>query len=318
MTTPLSDRPRVSVCLLAYNHARSLRDTVRSVLEQDFEDYELILSDDCSSDATWEIILAIAEADPRVRPVRTPRNLGMAGNANFAVAQARAPFIALLHHDDICERSLLRRWVEVIERDPDIAFVSNGYGAYGNDAHHKIPLAERTDGREVLEKFVFPVWGCPFRGTAMVRRTCWDAVGGMRERFGLLADVDLWMRLAARWSVGYVADPLIIVKHDRPADYPSAYVDWTWYRTRLLYEIHGHNRIDYYGRKGLRNRARWAEFRLRVSKDTVRWLAYAVVKRRWAMLETSDELANEFELPPVRWLRRTLALASSAAQPRTR
>jgi glycosyltransferase involved in cell wall biosynthesis len=316
VTEPRSCTPRISVCLLAYNHANIIRDAIRSVLDQDFQGYELILSDDCSTDETWAIIQAIAAENPGVRALRTPHNMGMAGNANFAVAHAKAPFIALLHHDDLCQPTLLRRWLEVIERHSDVSFVSNGYAVHGTDIKQVAAFAERNDGRELLESRLLPILGSPFRGTAMIRRTCWDAVGGMREQFGMLADVDLWMRLSARWAVGYVREPLIVVRHDRPSYYPQAYVGWSWPRMRLGYVLYGTNHREYYGVDGLRTQVHLLKFRLRVSRNIGYWLAYAVVKRRWDMLATSEQVANEFELPPVVWIRRGLAKATERIQHR--
>jgi glycosyltransferase involved in cell wall biosynthesis len=304
--------PKIAVCLLAYNHANIIADSIRSVLAQDFADYELILSDDCSTDDTWNVIQQLAATDARIRAVRTPRNLGMAGNSNFAVAQSKAPFIALLHHDDLYRSDLLSRWLEVLERHPEAAFAANGYAIHGQSLLRIEPYAECNDGRQLLEQYLLPIWGCAFRGTAMIRRSCWESVGGMRERFGMLADVDLWMRLAARWSVGYVAEPLITVRQERPDDYPDAYTKWSWPRMRLLYEIHGTIRDELYGRSGVRNRVRWERYRLRVSRDIAYWLAYAVAKQRWDMLATSDEIANEYELPPVRWLRESLRVGANA------
>lgn len=302
--------PKISVCLLAYNHAAILRETVTTILAQEFRDFELILSDDCSTDDSWSLCLQLAAADARVRAVRTPHNLGMAGNSNYAVAQARAPFIALLHHDDLYSPRLLAAWLDVIERHPDMGFVSNAYAYHHSELLHDSKFPERSDGVRMLEDRLLPRWDCPFRGTALIRRSCWDELGGMRTRFGMLADVDLWMRLAARWSVGYVREPVVTVRHAWPEEYPSAYKSWSWPRMRIAYDIHGINRLEHYGRNTLRDRLRYEVFRARVSANISFWLAYAVAKRRWDMLETSSEVDNEYELLLGKLLRRALARAA--------
>ena len=85
---------------------------------QTIEDFEVIVSDDRSTDGTWEHILDLAEKDSRIRPIRTSSNIGMAGNANYAVSHSSQSYIALLHHDDLCRKDLLEKWVEVIQRHP--------------------------------------------------------------------------------------------------------------------------------------------------------------------------------------------------------
>jgi glycosyltransferase involved in cell wall biosynthesis len=62
---------QVSVCLLTYNHAHLVESTIRSILAQSLTDFELIISDDCSTDATWAHVLALAATDSRIKPLRT-------------------------------------------------------------------------------------------------------------------------------------------------------------------------------------------------------------------------------------------------------
>ncbi|WP_168210621.1 glycosyltransferase family 2 protein [Persicimonas caeni] len=291
----INSEEKISVCLLTYNHVHMIEETLASIMDQSVDGFEIIVSDDCSTDGTWELVQQIAAGDERVRAVQPPENRGMPGNANYAVEQSDRPYIALLHHDDIYRTDLLERWVDVAERHPDVAFVFNAYGFEDTDEVHVHPYAERVDGRQFLEGRLFSGWGCPVRGTALIRRSCWDAVGGMHTQFNLLADVDLWMRLAARWAVGYVPEPLISVRQERPEDYPESYSEFSWFRQRMLYEIHAANHLDYYDLSTLRGALAWWRFRGRLSADIFKWLTYAVVRRQKRMLETSAEGASEYE-----------------------
>lgn len=299
---------RISVCVLTYNHEAIIQSTLATVLDQTLDGYELIVSDDCSTDGTYARILEMAEQDPRIRPVRTPHNMGMPGNANFAVSLSDRPYIALLHHDDLYRRDLLEKWLEMIETDPDITFVFNPYGMHGSDGIHTAGLPEGClDGRWLLETHLFPSWGCAVRGTAMIRRLSWQAVGGMREHFGLLSDVDLWMRLAMRGAVGYVDEPLITVRQERPEDYPDSYKSdalWAfWKRQRLLYEIHAANQLAYHDLGTVGGRLAWWRFRLRLNMETAKWLAYAVVRRKPVLITTSGDGDTAYDLPPLRFMR---------------
>jgi glycosyltransferase involved in cell wall biosynthesis len=182
---------KISVCVLTYNHVEIIESTLRSILDQTILGFEVIVSDDCSNDGTWECIQTLAAKGLRIRAVRTPQNLGMPGNANFAVAQSSRPYIALLHHDDVCREDLLEKWAGVLERNSSAAFVFNSYEVYKSDYVYPEPLfGECIDGEWLLSKVLFARWGSVVRGTAMVRREVWEQVGGMRPQFGLLADVD--------------------------------------------------------------------------------------------------------------------------------
>lgn len=309
---------RISVCLLTYNHVALVESTLASILTQTIGGYEVIISDDCSTDGTWELVKTLAERDPRLCAVRTPRNLGMPGNANFAASHSSRPYIALLHHDDLYREDLLEKWEGVMERHPDVGFVFNSYGVYESSYVYGHPFtAERLDGKRFLERHLFPSWGCPVRGTALIRRALWNQLGGMREEFGLLADIDLWMRLAARAAVGYVAEPLITVRQIRPDYYPEIYQGrgWSWRRQRFLYEIHAANRLAHYDSACLADRRRLSTFRLRQSLETAKWLVYALVRRKWDMIETSDESATAQDQL---WLRVFRGLVRRAAKPLVR
>jgi glycosyltransferase involved in cell wall biosynthesis len=318
MTASLGDK--ISVCLLTYNHVNVIESTLASILDQTINGYEVIVSDDCSTDGTWERIQAMASTDPRIRAIQTPKNLGMPGNANFAVSQTNRPYIALLHHDDIYRKDLLEKWAGVMTRYSDVGFVFNPYGKYGSDFiyREKMP-GEYIPGRWLLDNYLFARWGCVVRGTAMIRREAWYAVGGMRESYGLLADIDLWMRLAMRGPVGYVDEPLITVRHARPEYYPDIYrgKNWHWSRLTLLYEIHATNRIEYLDLSSICGRVTWWNFRWRLNLETAKWLTYALVRKKWPMIESSAQSATAYDfwwLKGYRYmLQRVLALQKEAA-----
>lgn len=318
---------RIAVCLLTYNHVDVIESTLKTLLDQTITGYEVIVSDDCSTDGTWERILALAALDARIKPVRTPHNMGMPGNANFAVAQSARPYIALVHHDDLYRKDLLEKWAGVLDRHSDAAFVFNLYGVFGSDCVYEEPMlsqepmpSECIDGKWLLKEYLFARWGCVVRGTAMIRRESWAQVEGMREQFGLLADIDMWMRLAMRGPVGYVAEPLITVRHQRPENYPDDYKEntWSWRRQRFLYEIHASNRLSYLKLNTLLGRLQWWIFRLRLSAETTKWLIYAVVRKKPEMIASSHESVTQYDLWQLRVLRYILqrSFASRSSLPK--
>jgi hypothetical protein len=220
--------------------------------------------------------------------------------------QIDARYIALLHHDDICRPDLLERWLNVARRHVDVAFVFNDYGVFQTERTYRHNLPERIEGHVFLHDHMLRRWSSPVRGTALIRKDCWAEVGGMREQFGLLADIDLWMRLSARWAVGHVNEPLIMIRQERPADYPKEYKVFSWRRQRLLYEIHGAaQRENSRGLKIVRSML-WWRFRMLVTLDVIKWLVYAVVKRRRDIVMESQDAATALEMFPSRVIRLTL------------
>jgi glycosyltransferase involved in cell wall biosynthesis len=112
--------PRVSVGMPVYNGAKYLESAIDSLLAQTFTDFELIISDNASTDRTQAICERYAAADRRVRYYRNDRNMGASWNFNRVYALSRAPYFKQAAHDDLCAPTFLERCVEVLDRDPSV------------------------------------------------------------------------------------------------------------------------------------------------------------------------------------------------------
>lgn len=111
--------PRLTVGLPVYNGEDYVADAIQSILAQDFDDFVLLVSDNASTDATFEICTRFAEQDPRVVCERWDTNVGAARNFNVLVERARTPLFKWAAHDDVLEPSYLRRCVEALDDDPE-------------------------------------------------------------------------------------------------------------------------------------------------------------------------------------------------------
>lgn len=116
--------PRVTIGLPVYNGENYLQSAIDSVLAQTVQDFELIISDNASSDRTQEIAEAAAAADPRIRYERQPKNRGAAPNYNRTFELARTPYFKWLAHDDYIEPTFLETCLAVLENAPDAVVAS--------------------------------------------------------------------------------------------------------------------------------------------------------------------------------------------------
>jgi glycosyltransferase involved in cell wall biosynthesis len=115
--------PRLSVGLAVYNGEHFLRASVDSILGQTFTDFELILSDNASTDHTEEICREYAAKDPRVRYTRNATNIGGANNENQTCRMARGEYFRWAAHDDICAPTLFEKCIQVLDSRPDVVLV---------------------------------------------------------------------------------------------------------------------------------------------------------------------------------------------------
>jgi len=288
----------ISVCLLVYNHLHLIDQVIDSILNQTYQYFEFIISDDCSTDGSYEKIIEASKKDKRIVPIKTPENLGMAGNANYAIKTAKNKYIALLHHDDILNQNAFSLWLNCAESNESVAFVFNDYKT------EKLPSANFylrdklkyiNQGKVFLRNILLNQWNCPVRGTALIRRKRFDEIGGINERFGLLADVDLWMRLSSKWDVGYVNEPLIEVRQERPENYPKIYTDFSWERRFILFDIHSSNLNKDNYPNFLHHLFKRFVFRNKVSIEIIKWHLYALLRNKNEIL-MSYPGNNNYEL----------------------
>jgi glycosyltransferase involved in cell wall biosynthesis len=109
----LSRKPLVTVTIPMYNNALFIRQTIESILEQSYENFELLIFDDNSTDESYDI--AMSYSDPRISLYRNERNLGPEGNWNMAVSNVRGEYVKLICGDDILYPQCLEKQVAAFE-----------------------------------------------------------------------------------------------------------------------------------------------------------------------------------------------------------
>ena len=112
--------PTVSIGLPVYNGERYLAESIESILNQTFTDFELIISDNASTDSTPEIIERYVSKDDRIRASRNETNIGGARNANKVFELATGRYYRMASHDDVCLPTMLEEYVRVLDADPVI------------------------------------------------------------------------------------------------------------------------------------------------------------------------------------------------------
>jgi glycosyltransferase involved in cell wall biosynthesis len=115
---------RLSIGLPVFNGARFLSDALDSLLGQTFSDFELVIGDNASTDATERICREYASRDARIRYYRHERNIGGAANFNFVLSQARAEYFKWAAHDDAYDPTFLEKCIAVLDRAPSVLLCS--------------------------------------------------------------------------------------------------------------------------------------------------------------------------------------------------
>jgi glycosyltransferase involved in cell wall biosynthesis len=112
--------PRLTVGLPVYNGEKFVAESIEALLGQSFTDFELIISDNASTDGTGDICRRYEKEDPRVRYFRQPKNVGLAPNHNFVAEQARGELFKWASNDDLYARDLLESCIDALDKYPDV------------------------------------------------------------------------------------------------------------------------------------------------------------------------------------------------------
>jgi len=187
--------PIVSVLVTVYNRESYLTETLESILNSSWADFELIVVDDASSDNSLSVAESFAKSDDRLRVVANEKNLGDYANRVKAASIARGKYIKYVDSDDLIYPHSLALMVNSLERYPDAALALSH-----SKPEDESPYPWRLTPNEVYKKHYLDLGclGCGPSG-AIIRLDAFKAIGGFDEKWKVLSDTELWLRLASRW-----------------------------------------------------------------------------------------------------------------------
>jgi len=235
--------PKVSVILTSFNHEKFLREAINSVLNQTYQDFELIIWDDASSDNSWHLIKQYADA--RIKAFRNDtRKRGIWG-VNKAISEiASGRYIAIHHSDDVWEPDKLEKQVAFLNAHNDIGAVFT----------HALVIKE--DGQSLADRnhFYFNIFDQPNRNrhewlrfffchgnvlchpSVLVRKSCYEKCGLYRYGLAQICDFDLWIRLCSKYEIHILPEKLVRFRiHDDEANTSGSRIDT---RIRVRYEFY--------------------------------------------------------------------------------
>jgi glycosyltransferase involved in cell wall biosynthesis len=144
--------PKVTVIMPSYNVAPYIEASVRSVVEQTFPDWELLIIDDCSKDDSYDIACRLAESDARIRVLKNEKNSGVSKTRNFGISQARGEYVALLDSDDQwCKEKLEKQLALLAQKKAQICYTSYAMQSdKGEKVHNDYIVPPETDYKKML------------------------------------------------------------------------------------------------------------------------------------------------------------------------
>jgi hypothetical protein len=202
---------RVSVVVPLYNYGRYLESCLRSVLDQEGVEVDVLVLDDCSSDDSVAVARRMAEADARIRVVAHQVNRGHIPTVNEGMAQIDGEFVVKLDADDLLTPGSLARSVALLDEHPSTGFVY-GFPLIFRSPEPPPPILEVRSwtvwpGRRWLARMCRRGDNCIKQPEVVMRTAALREAGPYTEALPHTSDFEMWMRLSARHDVGRVNGP---------------------------------------------------------------------------------------------------------------
>lgn len=203
---------KVSVIIPTYNRAHLIERSIRSVLRQTYQDFELLIVDDGSTDNTKEIVESIK--DERIRYIRCDKNGGASKARNIGIQEAQYSYIAFQDSDDEWHPDKLEKQMQVMLEAPEnMGLVYCEYHYNGLNGIDDV-CPDRAIPNEQKEGDIFPqllagnMIGTP---TILMKKECFDEVGMFNEKFPCMEDYELVLRIARRYRIKFIPEVLMEV-----------------------------------------------------------------------------------------------------------
>ncbi len=229
--------PSISIAMCTYNGARHIQPQIDSILKQDYSGaMELVISDDCSTDGTWEFLIAIATTDPRVKILRNAQRLGFSDNFMHTIKRCTGDLIALSDQDDIWETKKLSILASNMGANLLIYSDSSLVGENGESLGIKMSDRARMFSGSGTIPFCF--WNCISGHAMMIRKEL------LTQALPFPAGIfhDWWLAAVAgsMGSIGYSSMPLVHYRQHSGSQTDSAQRkkrprnSWEIYKARAL------------------------------------------------------------------------------------
>ena len=229
-------KPLVSVIIPTFNRGYCLEESVRSVLQQSFTDFELIVVDDGSTDNTLEVVAQF----PAVKLLRLEENRGVSFARNRGMAMAEGDCIAFLDSDDLWEQDKLATQVKWIERDSQAVYTDEIWIRNGVRVN---PMNKHRKYSGDIFRYCLPL--CIVSPSSVLLRTeLLNEVGGFDESMPVCEDYDLWLRIAKRYPFHFIEEKLIVKRGGHEDQLSRKYWGMDRWRVHALEKLLKENQLD--------------------------------------------------------------------------
>jgi glycosyltransferase involved in cell wall biosynthesis len=211
--------PEITVLLPIYNGSRFLEDTINSILNQSYANYELLIIDDGSDDASREIIDNYKRFDKRIKAIYKEHS-GLVDSLNLGLSYARGNWIARADADDLCKIERFAEQLDFVKQNPDVVVLGSGFDLI--DKNGKIITKRSFKNETDIIDSILEKSECFPHSSAIISTDILKKVKGYNLNFARAQDWDLWLRCSQFGNIAVHPKRLISLReHDKRMSYDN-------------------------------------------------------------------------------------------------
>jgi glycosyltransferase involved in cell wall biosynthesis len=228
------NHPIVSVIIPVFNRATVVERAIASVYKQDFQNYEVLVVDDASTDETPSVLVQLQNKYPSLKILTNKTNAGVSAARNLAAEEARGEWLAFLDSDDEWLKTKLSSQLHLAREEglplvhSEEIWIRNGVRVNQKAIHQK------GGGNQFYRSIELC---CISPSAALLRRDYFFELGRFDESFEVCEDYDLWLRLTARTNISYVSTPQIIKYGGHEDQLSRKHHSMDFFRLRALMKL---------------------------------------------------------------------------------
>ncbi|MBQ6464056.1 MAG: glycosyltransferase family 2 protein [Pseudobutyrivibrio sp.] len=207
-----NEEPLVSIIMGAFNAEKTISEAIDSIIDQTYDNWELIVCDDCSCDSTYSILEKYAAHDKRIVVLQNPENKRLAYTLNECLKVAKGKYIARMDADDISLPERLEKQVSFMEAHEEYDCVGTNRIIFDKNGEHSIRYSKEYPSKRIL------LLDTPFaHPTIMMKKSVYDALNGytVSKETMRAEDLDLWFRFFGAGYNGYnIQESLYLYRED--------------------------------------------------------------------------------------------------------
>jgi glycosyltransferase involved in cell wall biosynthesis len=200
--------PRVSVVMPVYNNAEYLEAALLSIRHQTFSDFEILIIDDGSTDASRDILDRHARDDERIKLFRLDHQ-GTSNVMNYGIERARGEYIAIMHSDDTAMPTRIQKQVSFLDVNPSVGVVGSSYDIIDKNGNCLMTVQNPSSSQLCRTILVEEGRNCVCNHSTMVRKSAFEKAGPYHQLLWPAEDYDIWLRISDFSDVTNIPEALV-------------------------------------------------------------------------------------------------------------